>query len=300
VDVTQLLRAQANVQGIRLTFSYGADLPEYFDGDEMRIRQIVFNLVGNAVKFTTAGQVGIDAHGIRHRAGIWRLTIAVRDTGIGIPADRLPHLFQDFVQVNSADNRRFGGSGLGLAICQRLAALMNGSIAAESELGVGSSFSFVVELPEARTPSVEARHLPEPATVHRVIDAQILLAEDNVVNQKVATQMLTGMGCQVTVAKNGREAVEFARRSRFSLILMDCQMPEMDGFEAARTIRASVGPAPVIIALTGNALAGDRERCLAAGMNDYLAKPFRRAELAGILARYLPVAEVVKSGQGPI
>jgi CheY-like chemotaxis protein/anti-sigma regulatory factor (Ser/Thr protein kinase) len=289
VEVTWLLQAQANIQGIALTLAYHSALPAYSEGDEARIRQIIFNLVGNAVKFTTEGEVTIVADGVRAADGVWKLTIAVRDTGIGIPADRLAHLFQDFVQVNSADNRKFGGSGLGLAICQRLATLMDGAIQVESTLGAGSTFSFVVELPESAA-CAGFTALPEAANSHHFLDTHLLLAEDNLVNQKVAIRMLTALGCRVTVAQNGREAVQLAQRENFAVILMDCQMPEMDGFEASRLIRSSVGPEPVIIALTGNALPGDRQRCLEAGMNEYLAKPFQRADLAGLLERHLPVA----------
>jgi CheY-like chemotaxis protein len=166
---------------------------------------------------------------------------------------------------------------------------MHGSIRVESELGQGSTFSFLVELPRAE-PVVTANPAQDGAAMGRVFDADILLAEDNRVNQKVALNMLIRLGCRVTLAQNGREALELARRQRFSLILMDCQMPEMDGFEASRLIRAELGDQPVIVALTANSLPGDRERCVEAGMNDYLPKPFQRADLVRLLDRYLPVA----------
>jgi CheY-like chemotaxis protein len=166
---------------------------------------------------------------------------------------------------------------------------MDGSIAVESDVGRGSVFTFRVTLPSA----VPAREPTEPtrATLAPRIhfDADILLAEDNQVNQKLATHMLTTLGCRVTLAQNGREAVELASQSSFPLILMDCQMPEMDGYEAARLIRSTLGNAPVIIALTANALPGDRERCSEAGMNGYLTKPFQRSDLAQTLDRYLPI-----------
>lgn len=290
VEVTRLLQAQANIQGITLSLSYGSGLPEHFEGDEMRIRQIVFNLAGNAVKFTAEGRVDIEISGQQKADGLWTLRIAVRDSGIGIPKDRIPHLFQDFVQVNSAANRRFAGSGLGLAISQRLAAMMDGSISVESELGRGSTFSFVVELPQS-VPVAKANHGAQQIATKRLFDANILLAEDNRVNQKLATEMLTRLGCRVTLAQNGQEAVELAEKSSFPIIFMDCQMPEMDGFEASGLIRSRVGEEPVIIALTANSLPGDRERCLKAGMNDYLAKPFQRMDLERLLDRYLPIVE---------
>ncbi len=214
------------------------------------------------------------------------MTIAVRDSGIGIPQDCIAHLFQDFVQVNSSANRRFGGSGLGLAICQRLATVMDGSIRVESELGRGSTFTLQVDLPEA-PPLAVARRTPRQIALTRHFDAHILLAEDNQVIQKVTISMLQHLGCRVTLAQNGREAVALAEELRLPLILMDCQMPEMDGFEAARLIRSRLGDGPVIIALTANSLPGDRELCLKAGMNDYLAKPFQRSDLVRLLERYL-------------
>ena len=293
VEVTRLLQAQANVQGISLSLSYGPALPEYFEGDEMRVRQIVFNLAGNAVKFTTEGQVAIEISGQQKPNGLWSLSIAVRDTGIGIPQDRIPQLFHDFVQVNSAANRRFVGSGLGLAICQRLATLMDGSISVESEPGRGSTFSFLVDLPEA-VPVAKAEQVTEQITTNLLFDVEILLAEDNLVNQKLAIGMLTRLGCRVTLAQNGREALKLAGQTRFPIILMDCQMPEMDGFEASRLIRSELGDESVIIALTANSLPGDRERCIEAGMNDYLAKPFQRSDLVRMLNRYLPVVESLR------
>jgi signal transduction histidine kinase/ActR/RegA family two-component response regulator len=297
-EVTRLLDAQASIQKIALSLSYASGLPEYFEGDEMRIRQIVFNLAGNALKFTIQGQVAIEISGRQKPDGGCSLKIAVRDTGIGIPQDRIPQLFQDFVQINSAASRRFAGSGLGLAICQRLATMMNGSISVESEAGRGSTFSFLVELPQA-VPLAQANEVTEPIAANRLFDAHILLAEDNRVNQKLAIGMLTRLGCGVTLARNGREAVELAEQQRFRIIFMDCQMPEMDGFEASRLIRSKLGDQQVIIAMTANALPGDRERCIQSGMNDYLAKPFQRSDLVRLLNRYLPGVEYAGTGAVP-
>ncbi len=289
-DVTRLLQAQANVQGISLSSSCNPNLPEYFEGDEMRMRQVIFNLAGNAVKFTAEGRVTIGVSGQHTQDEIWNLVIAVRDTGIGIPGDRIPHLFQDFVQVNSSASRRYAGTGLGLAICQRLAIMMKASINVESEPGRGSTFSFLVPLRRAKV-LPKMKRLRERTAATPLFNGSILLAEDNPVNQKLATVLLERLGCSVTLARNGIEAVELAGKSHFSIIFMDCQMPEMDGFEASRTIRSRIGHEPVIIAMTANALPGDRERCLDAGMNDYLAKPFQRSDLVQLLDRYLPAVE---------
>jgi signal transduction histidine kinase/ligand-binding sensor domain-containing protein/CheY-like chemotaxis protein len=298
VEVTRLLQAQANIQGITLSRSCGPGLPELFQGDEMRIRQIIFNLAGNAVKFTMEGQVAIEISGEQKSDLRWSLRVAVHDSGIGIPQERIPQLFQDFFQVNSAASRRFAGSGLGLTISKRLAAMMDGSISVESELGRGSTFCFLVDLPQSE-PVAEAKNVPAEIATTRLFDAHILLAEDNVVNQKLAIQMLRRLGCRVSLAQNGREAVELAEQLRPPIIFMDCQMPEMDGFEATRLIRSGLDYKPVIIALTANSLPGDRERCIQAGMTDYLAKPFQRKAIAHLLNRYLPIVEssdiVVKS-----
>jgi len=289
VEVTRLLQAQATIKGIVLSHSYSRDLPEYFQGDENRVRQIVFNLAGNAVKFTTEGHVAIEVGG-QQANGLSHLHISVRDSGTGIPQDRIPLLFQDFVQIDAAASRRFAGSGLGLAICQRLATIMGGSISVESKLGQGSIFTFLVKLPPA-VPGSEWDRVTEYVTTDRLFDANVLLAEDNRVNQKLAIEMLKRLGCKVTLAQNGREAVEMARQQFFSIILMDCQMPEMDGFEATRLIRSAIGAQSVIIALTANSLPGDRERCLQAGMNDYLSKPFKRGDLGRLFQKYLPFVE---------
>jgi signal transduction histidine kinase/ligand-binding sensor domain-containing protein/CheY-like chemotaxis protein len=297
-DVMRLLRAQADLQGISLSSSCNPSLPEYFEGDEMRLRQVIFNLAGNAVKFTAEGRVTIGVSGQHGQDGIWDLIIAIRDTGIGIPHDRIPHLFHDFVQVNSSASRRYAGTGLGLAICQRLAFIMNGSISVDSEPGRGSTFSLLVPLRRSKAPSKTKRLLDRTATTS-LFNGSILLAEDNVVNQKLATVLLEGLGCSVTLAQNGVEAVEWAGKSCFAIIFMDCQMPEMDGFEASRTIRSRFGDGPVIIAMTANALPGDRERCLEAGMNDYLAKPFQRSDLVQLLDRYLPAVELAEQRLAP-
>jgi signal transduction histidine kinase/ActR/RegA family two-component response regulator len=291
-DVTRLLQAQANVQGISLSSSCNPSLPEYFEGDEVRLRQVIFNLAGNAVKFTAEGRVTIGVSGQHGQEGIWNLIVAIRDTGIGIPRDRIPHLFQDFVQVNSSASRRYAGTGLGLAICRRLAVIMNASINVESEPGRGSTFSFLVPLRRSKAP-VKTKRSPDRMATTPQFNGAILLAEDNLVNQKLATILLERLGCSVTLARNGIEAVELAGKSHFSIIFMDCQMPEMDGFEASRTIRSRLGDKPVIIAMTANALPGDRERCLEAGMNDYLAKPFQSSDLVLLLDRYLPAVELV-------
>jgi signal transduction histidine kinase/ligand-binding sensor domain-containing protein/CheY-like chemotaxis protein len=285
-DVAGLLQAQAKMKRIAIVASYDERLPEYFEGDEIRIRQVLFNLAGNAVKFTEQGQVTIEITGEPKLGLAWNLNVAVRDTGIGIPEEIVPQLFQNFVQANSSASRRYGGTGLGLAICDRLAKMMGGSVTVDSKIGQGSTFNFA--LPLSQTAPVSKRPVaPVQAAGSVRFDSHVLLAEDNPVNQKLAIAMLKRLGCSVTLAKNGKEAVELAHRSSFPIIFMDCQMPEMDGFEATRQIRSQLGGDPVIIAMTANALPGDRERCLEVGMNDYLAKPFQRSDLVRLLSKHL-------------
>jgi signal transduction histidine kinase/CheY-like chemotaxis protein/ligand-binding sensor domain-containing protein len=288
-DVAALLQPQAHIKRISILTSYQPGLPEFVLGDEMRVRQIVFNLAGNAVKFTEHGQVTIEISGREAPDAVYDLNIAVRDTGIGIPQDRIPELFQDFVQINSTASRRYAGTGLGLAICLRLARMMDGSIAVESAPGHGSTFNLILSLPQVK--SAAQADPPLVGTARSRFSGDVLVAEDNPVNQRLATAMLKRLGCTVTVAQDGREAVRLAETSHFGIIFMDCQMPEMDGLEATRQIRTRMGDKPVIIAMTANALPGDRELCCEAGMNDYLAKPFRMLDLVRMLDAYLPAEQ---------
>ena len=256
-------------------------------GDPTRIRQILVNLLGNALKFTEAGQVRMELqwHVLDHQL-IW-LTCTVRDTGIGISADRLESMFVAFAQADSSISRRYGGTGLGLPIARTLAERMGGTLTAQSVEGQGSLFTLQIPL------AVSQRNLPMPEPVIRrpAGDGQgrpVLLVEDNPVNQTVIEAMLRSLGYEVCVVDDGAKAVEQTRAGRFAAVLMDCRLPVLDGYDASRRIRRLPGCAELpIIALTANALEGDREACLAAGMNDYLAKPFKRADLQQILLLWL-------------
>ncbi len=285
-DVLALMEPRAEEKGIGLRLEVAAGVPDALVGDAGRLRQILLNLVGNAVKFTEAGGVVVSV-GVQGRAGTTvDLRFEVADTGVGIPGEARARLFQSFSQADSSISRRFGGTGLGLAICKRLVELMGGAIGMESEEGRGSRFWFV--LPLAPVPSAPMPEDACSAPVPAMRALAVLLAEDNPVNEKVATVLLERAGHVVTAVRDGRRAVEAAATGRFDLVLMDVHMPEMDGFEATRHIRALAGaPARVpIIAMTANVLAGDEERCLAAGMDDYIGKPFKPGELLEKLAKW--------------
>ena len=275
-------------------------------GDDVRLQQILINLIGNAVKFTEAGQVAVKVELAEPRAGKPAIRFEVSDTGIGIPADRSDRLFQSFSQADSSTTRKYGGTGLGLAISKNLVELMGGQIGVTSQFGRGSTFWFVVPLQRATLERPEKSARSE-ATVgrRRTCDAllngrRVLLAEDNRVNRMYVQEVLrqVGMGC--CAVDNGLQAIQAARSERFDLVLMDCQMPEMDGFEATRRIREMecdgqlAGRLP-IVALTANAVKGDRERCLEAGMDNYISKPFEPDALLAIIGRLLAA-----SGEEPV
>ena len=253
-------------------------------GDPTRVRQVVVNLVSNAVKFTQKGDVVIGASELRKVDGKKLIQISVKDTGIGIKPEHLVHLFDPFTQADASTTRKYGGTGLGLSIAKQLCNLMAGDLTAESQLNRGSEFIATLLLPAAdaclKTASVPA--VEKPSTENPV--KHILLVEDNLINQTVATKMLENLGHKITVAGNGIEALEALRKQDdFDLILMDCQMPEMDGFEATALIREGLAgekaQTMLIIALTANAMKGDKERCLAAGMDKFLTKPIELEQL---------------------
>jgi signal transduction histidine kinase len=286
-DVAALLRPLASDKGVDLTALVADDVPESLTGDGRRVRQILLNLVGNALKFTQQGFVRIEATIDADESGARWLRLAVRDSGIGIDGEALSRLFTEFTQADTSTTRRFGGTGLGLAISRRLATLMGGSVLAASAPGVGSTFTLV--LPAVAAAEPESADGPAAAPTPLKIAARrpvVLLVEDNPVNQLVATRMLQLEGCEVDLAANGAEAVDRAQMRLYDLILMDCHMPVMDGFEATRKLHERLIPAarPPILALTASVLDEDRQLCRQAGMDAALAKPLQRAALAEALA----------------
>ncbi|MGE5518102.1 MAG: ATP-binding protein [Bacteroidota bacterium] len=295
-DVARLMRVRAEEKGLALTVDLAADLPPWVLGDPGRLRQVLLNLAGNAVKFTESGGVTL-----RMAAVDGRLECAVIDTGIGLDDDAKARLFQSFAQADASISRRYGGTGLGLAICKRLVEGQGGTIGVDSAPGAGSCFWFRLPLVEAPVPA------PKPLVdgVRSLPPLTVLLAEDNAINQMVARGFLHRAGHRAVVANNGLEAVELVRSGgRFDLVLMDMQMPEMDGLEATRAIRAMGGAAAglPIIALTANAMRADEERCRAAGMNDFVAKPLDPDRLFAAMARALDGVEAgsVANDRAPV
>ncbi len=314
-SILELLAEPASEKGLELSSEVSDEVPVGLRGDAGRLRQILINLVGNAVKFTREGEVTVRAHAGEpgNEEGTtdsetFLLQIDVRDTGVGVPPEKIAAIFEPFSQVQESTSRTYEGSGLGLAICQQLATMMGGEVWAESQPGQGSKFSFTVRLEPcdfestASTTVVFAQSATNGASAGRSTGSQadvalevppaplgrILVAEDNSVNQMVAEAMLVKLGYRADVVANGLEAVEALERFPYDLVLMDLQMPEMDGYAASAMIRGDSRLADIpIVAMTAHALASDRARCLAAGMNDYVSKPVKAEVLGAVLERWV-------------
>lgn len=281
-----LVTAKAAEKHLKLNYFLDNSTPATIIGDITRLRQVLANLLSNAVKFTDAGSVEVSATGRPLKDGKFEIHFAVNDTGIGISADKLDRLFQSFSQVDSSTTRKYGGTGLGLAISKRLVELMGGRIWVESHPGQGSTFHFTIlaEATDLKPSRSEVSTIQPPTGTGRSKPLRILLAEDNNVNQKVALQMLKKLGYSADVAANGLEVLQALGRQPYDVVLMDIQMPEMDGFEAASAIRQRWPKnGPKIIAITAYALEGDRERCIQAGMDNYISKPMQMEELKNAL-----------------
>ncbi|HYC69668.1 MAG TPA: ATP-binding protein [Opitutaceae bacterium] len=284
-EVVALFRNRAQAKGLTLAFTLAPEVPAAVRGDPTRLRQVLLNLVGNAVKFTERGGVELQVERADEDAGIALLRFRVRDTGIGLDPATRAKLFQKFTQGDSSTTRRYGGSGLGLAISQHLVKRMGGEIRVSSTPGRGSEFSFEVPLPIA---AGSAPGMSPACVLPALPPARVLVVEDDPVNRRVIEIMLKRLGLTVEMAENGLEAVERAPRDGFGAVLMDLQMPGLDGLEATRRIRGRLeGRRLPIIAVTANARAEDRADCFAAGMDDFLAKPIRQEALHACLARWL-------------
>ncbi len=290
--VLGLFYEKATQSGLRLIYRIEPEVPPEIEGDELRLRQILMNLVSNAVKFTHAGEIFLTVRLLREEPlGALLLGFEVKDTGIGIPEEKIGVLFKSFSQVDSSTTRKYGGTGLGLAISEKLVHLMGGEITVNSRLGEGTVFNFTIR---GRAGQIKPAQLPEKALEKEQMSVEfassfplrILVAEDNVINQHLINQILGNLGYTADCVENGALAIDAARKKAYDLILMDVQMPEMDGLEATRAIRQRPGRQPVIIALTANAMRGDREECLYAGMDDYISKPVRLDELMRLLKKW--------------
>jgi PAS domain S-box-containing protein len=286
-EAMDLLTPIAAEKYIHFYYHIEASIPKRLQGDVTSISQVLINLLGNAIKFTDSGEVSVHVSSESLENGKIKLFFSVKDTGIGIPPDRMHSLFQSFSQVDMSTTRKYGGTGLGLAISKKLVQLMGGAIWAKSEVGKGSTFYFTI-LADAATPEQCLQIQENPHGFDLPYDIsdhlKLLVAEDNLVNQKVALLMLRKLGLRADVAANGREVLQALERQDYDVVLMDVQMPEMDGFEATKAIRERwKNGLPHIIAVTAHALEGDRKRCIEAGMDDYISKPVRLGDLTRVL-----------------
>ncbi len=285
-EAVALMAATGRNKPVTLGCTVAEDLPARLQGDALRLRQLLVNLLHNAIKFTERGSIGLDVTILADEPDALRLRFAVRDTGIGIAEDQLDSVFDAFMQADTSSTRRHGGSGLGLAIVKELTALMGGQVGVQSRLGEGSMFWADIELRKASAAAPSAEPL---TTVRGNLAVRVLLAEDDPVNQLVVEEMLKLLGCDVRVVADGEAARAAALRDGYDLVFMDLHMPLMDGCEATERIRDAErlrGTRTPIVALTADALAGDRERCLASGMDDYMTKPISRARLAAMVERW--------------
>lgn len=298
-EAVQLLQSGAELKGIQLSLQYPPQAPRYFLADATRLSQVVLNLLSNAIKYTEQGsvllKVEVSAAPPESPDQQWLLKVAVIDSGVGIPTELLPQLFLEFSQLDRSMARKYGGTGLGLAITKKLVQLMGGQVAVESQLGQGSTFSFQLPLPSC--PAPEETNATQKDQHYPIVNAKVLLAEDNAVNRRIAVAFLKKLGCSVDIAENGAAAVEKWRQSRYDLIFMDCQMPELDGYAATRSIRAAepAGQHIPIVAMTAHALEGDRKTCLDAGMDDYISKPIDIQQLTNLVRNLALPSTTIKS-----
>lgn len=287
----EMVAVEAEKKGLRLSLTIGYGTPDAIIGDNGRLRQILVNLISNAIKFTDAGAVSVSVFSQEVEEGKHRFSFAVQDTGIGIPSDKMAMLFLPFSRLDTTMSSRYDGSGLGLVISKSLVELMGGRIWVESELGRGSVFRFTIDCEIVPDPSRKTTAIAGPCNdVADIVEGhplRILVAEDNPSNQKVMVEMLKKMGYRPDAVSDGKEVIDSLERRPYDVVFMDVRMPEMDGFRATEQIRKRWPVnGPRIIATTAYALSGDREKCLGAGMDDYIAKPVQKGEIAAILKRY--------------
>jgi len=308
-ETVDIIAGQAESKGLTLIVDIGQLGSPFVNADPLRIRQVVLNLLSNALKFTNKGTIRVRVQTLEEKNAFTKVRFSVKDTGIGMEKEVCDRLFKPFTQADESTTREFGGTGLGLAISKQLVELMGGRISCESRSGIGSEFMFQLELEKVSQESVAPLEfsrktysiMQNPAVYDRRSEIEllpekaplVLVVEDNTINQEVSSGILKNLGCRVDLAENGEMAVAAVKNKSYDIIFMDCQMPVMDGYDTTRRIRAmgsisrSGGELPVI-ALTAHALAGDRVKCIKAGMDDHLAKPFSKRQMAEILSRWLP------------
>ena len=306
-DIDRLLAYRAGDAGIALTYTIEDGMPKILHGDAGRVRQVITNLVGNALKFTKQGAVAVNTSLVSDQNNVVTVKFSISDTGIGIPESRLSAIFTPFTQVDTSTTRKYGGTGLGLTICRQLAELMGGEIGVTSEEGKGSTFWFTARFEKQNVETVKAAQeaapnalpvAPRAAASLNDLTARILLVEDNAINQKVALHQLKMLGYSADVAADGQEAVDALSMTNYDLVLMDCLMPNMSGFQATTIIRdqssAVLNHNVPVIAMTANAMNEDRDNCLEAGMDDYVSKPVKKELLDALLKKWLSPANLLR------
>lgn len=294
LEVKNLLSVRAEEKGILMYCNINKDVPEYVIGDEYRLKQILLNLTNNAIKFTEKGSININVEYLGKENNKHKIKVSVEDTGIGISKEDIKNLFKSFSQLDASSTKQYGGTGLGLAISKRLVQMMEGEIGVTSKKGVGSTFWFTAKFKEDEAPVKKEKEVLSKDIYNRLQTEKnhILVVEDNLINQKITAFSLKKAGMNVTIANNGKEAVELFQKQHFDIILMDIQMPVMDGFDATKAIRnieksRNSNSQTPIIALTANAMQGDAEKCLNAGMDNYISKPFKIENLLKVLAKII-------------
>lgn len=307
VNVIQSFEIHAKEKGIEIKHNIDKEARIVLLGDPVRLNQILMNLIGNALKFTFSGEIVVDVRVAKRQKDKLFVKFSVRDSGIGIPKDKLDVIFESFRQADESVTRRFGGTGLGLTICKQLTEMQGGTISVKSEEGKGTAFSFIIPYEVGTNADLvsiksdEQNGAKSGVGYEQLKGLYVLLVEDNDINRIYAKNTAQKWGCKVDIAENGLIALEKIRRNNYDIILMDIQMPVMDGFEATKAIRNKfeVDKSNVpIIALTANAIKGDNEKCIEAGMNDYISKPFAPRDLYNVLRRYVkasPAVEIEKS-----
>lgn len=304
-EVSQLFERNAAERHIKFNLDYDKNIPHLIEADRVRLRQVIVNLVGNAIKFTHDGSVTVKITELSRENSKTSIRFEVKDTGIGIPEDKQLYIFEKFTQIDSSSSRKYGGTGLGLSICKNLMRLMGGNIGVMSDPGKGSTFWFEIVVPmmeqDIQPNNIEEKGIEEKgsndnskvsAPMAKDFRAHLLVAEDNTDNQVLIQEMLEFMGCHVSISKNGQEALKAIEENqgKYDIVIMDCQMPEIDGYELTKIIRTKLwGKTLPIVAMTAHALYGDRRKCLESGMNDYISKPARMVDIERILRKYVKI-----------